>query len=72
MFRCSSQAATCPPVYPTRWKLRTVTFSAERLVGNIRICIVFGTTRSIVNQTRVAKALSTQPLKYLICDYENW
>ena len=29
-FRSSSQAATCPPVYHTRWRLHTVLFNAER------------------------------------------
>ena len=29
-FRSSSQAATCPPVYHTRWRLHTVPFIVER------------------------------------------
>ena len=29
-FRSSSQAATCPPVYHTRWRLHTVPLIADR------------------------------------------
>ena len=34
-FRSSSQAATCPPVYHTRWRLHTVPFNAERQAGKL-------------------------------------
>ena len=31
----SSQAATCPPVYHTRWRLHTVPFDAEHQAGKL-------------------------------------
>ena len=34
-FRSSSQAATCPSVYHTRWRLRTVPLIAERQAGKL-------------------------------------
>ena len=34
-FRSSSQAATCPPVYHTRWRLHTVPFNAECQAGKL-------------------------------------
>ena len=34
-FRSSSQAATCPPVYHTRWRLHTVPLIAERQAGKL-------------------------------------
>ena len=34
-FRSSSQAATCPSVYHTRWKLHTVPLIAERQAGKL-------------------------------------
>ena len=34
MIRFPSQAATCPPVYLTRWRLHTVPFNAKRQAGN--------------------------------------
>ena len=33
-FRSSSQAATCPSVYHTRWRLHTVPLIAERQAGS--------------------------------------
>ena len=35
IFRSSSQAATCPPVYHTQWRLHTVPFNAERQAGKL-------------------------------------
>ena len=66
-FRSSSQAATCPSVYHTRWRLHTVPSSAERQAGKlwIPIFIVFGLTRpriELVSTASVADALSTRPL----------
>ena len=65
-FRSSSQAATCPSVYHTRWKLHTVPLIAERQVGKlwIPIFIVFGLTRPGIepeSTASVADALSTRP-----------
>ena len=34
-FRSSSQAATCPSVYHTRWRLHTVPLIAERQAGKL-------------------------------------
>ena len=34
-FRSSSQAANCPPVYHTCWRLHTVPFNAERQAGKL-------------------------------------
>ena len=34
-FRSSSQAATCPPVYHTRWRLHIVPLIAERQAGKL-------------------------------------
>ena len=34
-FRSSSQAATCPSVYHTRWRLHTVSLIAERQAGKL-------------------------------------
>ena len=34
-FRSSSQAATCPPVYHTQWRLHTVPLLAERQAGKL-------------------------------------
>ena len=34
-FWSSNQAATCPPVYHTRWRLHTVPFNAERQAGKL-------------------------------------
>ena len=34
-FRSSSQAATCPPVYHTRWRLHTVPLIAKRQAGKL-------------------------------------
>ena len=34
-FGLPSQAATCPPVYHTRWRLHTVPLIAERQASNI-------------------------------------
>ena len=66
-FRSSSQAATCPSVYHTRWRLHTVPLIAERQAGKlwIPIFIVFGLTRpeiKPVSTASVADALSTRPL----------
>ena len=66
-FRSSSQAATCPPVYHTRWRLHTVPLTAERQAGKlwIPIFIVFGSTRLGIepkSTVSVADALSTRPL----------
>ena len=66
-FRSSSQAATCPSVYHTRWRLHTVPLIAERQAGKlcIPIFIVFGLTRpgiEPVSTASVADALSTRPL----------
>ena len=66
-FRSSSQAATCPSVYHTRWRLHTVPFNAERQAGElwIPIFIVFGLTRPGIepeSTASVADALSTRPL----------
>ena len=66
-FRSSSQAATCPPVYHTWWRLYTVPLIAERQAGKLRIpiFIVFGLTRpeiESVSTVSVADALSTRPL----------
>ena len=46
-FRASSQAATCPPVDHTRYRLYTVPLIAERKAGKLKIpiLIVFGLTR---------------------------
>ena len=65
-FRSSSQAATCPPVYHTRWRLHTVLFVAQRQAGKlwIPIFIVFGLIRpGIVPDSTVslADAISTWP-----------
>ena len=35
IFRSSSQAAACPPVYHTQWRLQTLLFVAERLAGKL-------------------------------------
>ena len=66
-LRSSSQAATCPPVYPSRWRLHTVPLIAERQARMlwIPIFIVFGLTRSGMareSTVSVANTLSTQPL----------
>ena len=66
-FQSSSQAATCPSVYHTRWRLHTVPLIAERQAGKlwIPIFIVFGLTRpgiEPVSTASVADALSTRPL----------
>ena len=66
-FRSSSQAATCPSVYHTRWRLHTVPLIAERQAGKlwIPIFIVFGLNRpgiEPVSTASVADALSTRPL----------
>ena len=66
-FRSSSQAATCPSVYHTQWRLHTVPLIAERQAGKLRIpiFIVFGLTRpgiEHVSTASVADALSTRPL----------
>ena len=68
-FRSSSQAATCPPVYHTWWRLLTVSFFSERQAGKllIPIFIVFGLTRSGIEPeftVSVADALSTRTLKF--------
>ena len=68
-FRSSSQAATCPSVYRTRWRLHTVPLIAERQAGKLRIpiFIVFGLTRpgiEPVSTASVADARSTRPLAY--------
>ena len=34
-FRSSSQAATCQPVYHTRWRLQTFRLNAERQAGKL-------------------------------------
>ena len=34
-FRSSSQAATCPPVCHTRWRLHTIPLIAERQAGKL-------------------------------------
>ena len=34
-FRSSSQAATCPSAYHTRWRLHTVPLIAERQAGKL-------------------------------------
>ena len=66
-FRSSSQAATCPPVYHTRWRLHTVPLIAERQAGKlwIPIFVVFSLTRPGIepkSTALVADALSTGPL----------
>ena len=66
-FRSSSQAATCPPVYHTRWRLYTVPLIADHQAGKlwIPIFVEFGLTRSgiePVGTVSVADALSTWPL----------
>ena len=66
-FRSSSQVATCPPVYHTRWRFHTVPFNAQRQSGKLWIPIytVFGLTRRViepVSNVSVADALSTRPL----------
>ena len=65
-FRSSSQAATCPPVYHTQWRLHTVPLIAERQAGKlwIPIFIVFGLTGPGIepkSTDSVADALSTRP-----------
>ena len=67
IFRSSSQAATCPSVYHTRWRLHIVPLIAERQAGKlwIPIFIVFGLTQpgiKPVSTVSVADALSTRPL----------
>ena len=66
-FRSSSQAATCPLVYHTRWRLHTVPLIAERQARKLLIplCTVFGLTRPGIeteSTALVADALSTRPL----------
>ena len=66
-FRSSSQAATCPSVYHTRWRLHSVPLIAERQARKlwIPIFIVFGLTRpgiELVSTASVADVLSTRPL----------
>ena len=66
IFRSSSQAATCPFVYHTRWRLHSVPLIAERQAGKllIPIFIVFGLTRPGIepeSTASVADALSTRP-----------
>ena len=66
-FRSSSQTATCPPVYHTRWRLHNLRLIAERQAGKllIPIFIVFGLTRLETepkSTVSVADALSTRPL----------
>ena len=66
-FRSFSQAATCPPVYHTWWRLHTVPLIAERQTGKLRIpiFIVFGLTRPGIepkSTVSVADAQSTRPL----------
>ena len=66
-FRSLSQAATCPSVYHTRWRLHTVPLIAERQAGKLRIpiFIVFGLTRPGIeplSTASIADALSTRPL----------
>ena len=66
-FRSSSQAATCPPVYHTRWRLHAVPLIAERQASKVWIPIfkVFGLTRpgnEPKSTVSAANALSTRPL----------
>ena len=66
-FRSSSQAATCLPVYYTRWWLHTVPLIAERQAGKpwTPIFIVFSWTRPGIepeSTAAVADTLSTRPL----------
>ena len=39
-FGFSCQAAACPPVYHTLWKLHTLPFNAERQVETLRNLLV--------------------------------
>ena len=66
-FRSSSQVATCPPVYHTRWRLHTVPCNAERQAGKLwkPIFIVFGLIRPGIrpeSTVSVADAPFTRPL----------
>ena len=66
-FWSSSQAATCPPVYPTLWRLHNVLVIAERQARKlwIPIFVVFCSTRPGIepeSTVSVADALSTQPV----------
>ena len=66
-FRFSSQTATCPPVYDTRWRLHTVPLIAERQASKLRIpiLIVLGLARpriELASTALVVDALSTRPL----------
>ena len=65
--RFSSQAATSPPVYHTRWRLHTVPVIAERQAGKLWILnfAVFGLIRPEMEPGSTASeadALSTRPL----------
>ena len=58
--RSSSQVATCPSVYHTRWRLHTLLLVAERQTEKL-----FGLTRPGIepqSTVLVADALSTRPL----------
>ena len=68
IFPSSSQAASCPSAFHTRWRLHTVPLIAERQAGKllIPIFLVFGLTRRESNPSLplVPDALSTRPLIY--------
>ena len=61
-FRSSSQAATCPSVYHTRWRLHTVPFNAERQAGeavNTNFCSLwFDPTESRTQVLRLSSKRS--------------
>ena len=66
-FGSLSQAATCPSVYHTQWRLHTVPLIAERQAEKlwIPIFIVFGLTWPGIepeSTASVADALSSRPL----------
>ena len=73
-FRSSSQAFICPPVYHTRWRLRTVSFFAERQARKlwIPIFIIFGLTRSgIEPESTISIADTIHPTADQSSDREN-
>ena len=66
-FWTSGQAAACPPVYHTRWRLCTVPFNAKRQAEKlwIPIFIVFALTRPEIkpeSTVSIADTLSIPPL----------
>ena len=61
-FRSSSQAATCPSVYHTRWRLHTVPLIAERQAGSCEYQFFSLWFDSTGNRTRVYRFSSRRSI----------